>query len=121
MLKIAVVGSRNYSSLKDVEDYLNGFKCLIPLRVIQIITGGARGVDKKAEEWALGWGVDCEVIRPINPKDKFSYLLRNVEIISMADMVVAFWDGKSKGTKFVIDYCKTRGIFIKVKEASKDV
>lgn len=33
-------------------------------------------------------------------------LRRNLEIIAYADEVVAFWDGKSRGTKFVIDNCK---------------
>ena len=33
-------------------------------------------------------------------------LRRNLEIIAYADEVVAFWEGKSRGTKFVIDNCK---------------
>lgn len=113
MVKIAIVGSRNYPELKDVEDYLDNLKSLLPC--MKIITGGARGVDKVAEKWALGCGIQCQIIRPINPNDKLSYLFRNVEIITKADQVVAFWDGKSRGTKFVIDYCKARGIFIIVK------
>jgi hypothetical protein len=33
-------------------------------------------------------------------------LKRNLEIIEYADRVIAFWDGKSRGTKFVIDQCE---------------
>jgi len=109
MFKLAVVGSREYPNLQEVR------KCLDTMRehvlCLMIITGGAKGVDKTAEEWALGYGVPCKVIRPVDPTDKFSYLLRNVEIITQADMIVIFYDGKSKGSKFVIDYCGKRGLF----------
>ena len=84
-----------------------------------IVTGGAPGVDKVAENWALGWGIDCEVIRPIEKNIgygiKMNYIFRNIEIISNANQVVAFWDEQSTGTKLVIDYCKLRGKFIMVK------
>ena len=33
-------------------------------------------------------------------------LVRNKEIVALADLVIAFWDGKSKGTRFVIAYCE---------------
>jgi len=41
-------------------------------------------------------------------------LNRNITIIENSDLVLAFWDGKSRGTKFVIDYCKSCGIPIKI-------
>ena len=36
-------------------------------------------------------------------------LIRNREIIEMADKVHILWDGKSKGSKFVIEECKKIG------------
>ena len=36
-------------------------------------------------------------------------LKRNMQIIEYADVVIAFWDGESKGTKFVIDNCNKTG------------
>jgi len=110
MINIAVVGSRNYPRMCEVKEYLNSLIYHLPDRSVNIITGGAVGVDKEAENWALKKGVCFEVIRPVDPKDKFSYLLRNVEIITKADYIVIFWDGISKGTKFVIDYCNQRGL-----------
>ena len=41
-------------------------------------------------------------------------LKRNLTIIENADFVLAFWDGHSHGTKFVIDNCKKKGVPIKV-------
>jgi len=41
-------------------------------------------------------------------------LKRNITIIAHAELVLAFWDGKSRGTKFVIDNCKKVGVPVKV-------
>lgn len=102
---LAVVGSREYPRLADVEDYLdNNIE-----DIKSIVTGGARGVDHIAELWAFRKGIHCDVIYPVDPDDKFSYLLRNVEIISHADKVVAFHFNDSKGTAFTIGYAKARG------------
>ena len=34
--------------------------------------------------------------------------------IFKADIVIAFWDGKSRGTKFVIDNCRKLGVEVRV-------
>lgn len=47
-------------------------------------------------------------------------LKRNINIIEYADLVLAFWDGKNRGTKFVIDNCKKMGIPIRVFVATTD-
>ena len=104
-MKIAVIGSRDFKN-KELFDkimdkeFTNLFNTMV--------TGGARGVDTWAIEWSKKDCVYCEVIRPINPANKLDYLFRNIEIITKADKILVFWDGKSKGTKFVIDYAKAR-------------
>jgi hypothetical protein len=117
MIYLAVVGSREYPDTQEVIDSLNRFKK--QFKEMSIITGGAEGVDRTAERWAFNNNIPCEVIRPIDPTDKFSYLLRNVEIITKANLIVAFWDLESKGTKFVIDYCEKRGFNILIKTPQK--
>ena len=42
-------------------------------------------------------------------------------MIEYADLVLAFWDGASRGTKFVIDNCKSRGIPVRVLSLSTTV
>ena len=37
-----------------------------------------------------------------------------MEIISYADVVVALWDGESRGTKFVIDNCLKNRVSVSV-------
>lgn len=41
-------------------------------------------------------------------------LKRNITIIKHADIVLAFGDGKSHGTKYVIDECKKAGKPIRI-------
>jgi hypothetical protein len=70
-----------------------------------VIHGGASGVDSYASEWCKLNNVLEWVIRPRN-SNKEEYLRRNCMMIGMSDHIIAFWDGKSRGTKFVIDYAE---------------
>lgn len=109
-MKLAIIGSREFDK-ETVFRELNKIKVTSSLRVV---SGGAKGVDSYAAEWCKRNKVIIEVIRPINPKNKLDYLFRNVEIISKADMIYVFWNGLSRGSKFVIDYAKARKKDIKV-------
>jgi hypothetical protein len=103
-MKIAIVGSRTLPK----EWVLPRLNFLLNEKETQVISGGASGVDTFVKMFCDSWKIPIEIIRPINSSDKISYLFRNIEILTKADKVVAFWDGNSRGTKFVIDYCKAR-------------
>jgi hypothetical protein len=79
-----------------------------------IIHGGARGADELVSNWCKKAGVNQDIIRPIDETNKLNYLFRNIEIISHVDQLIAYWDGKSRGTKFTIDYARARGKEVKV-------
>ena len=104
-MKIAIVGSRVGFFQEDVD---NRLKERIDIKNDELITGGARGVDDYAEQFFRAFNLPVEIIRPINPANKMDYLFRNIEIITKAEKIIAFWDEKSTGTKFVIDYAKSR-------------
>ena len=113
-MKVAVIGSRELK-VNNLEKYL-------PEEVTEIVSGGARGIDTSAREYALKNNIKLKEFLPEYEKyGRAAPLKRNMQIIDYADMVLAFWDGKSKGTKFVIDNCKRIGkrvrIFIKVTKA----
>ncbi len=98
-MKIAVVGSRKLDVL-DLENYL-------PEGVTEIVSGGADGVDAWAKIYARLNSLKYTEFRPEYKKyGRAAPLKRNLQIIDYADEVVAIWDGKSKGTKHVIDQCK---------------
>lgn len=108
---LAIVGSRNFEDENCMKTVL--IDVLNHNLVEKVITGGAPGPDTWAIEVCKHKKIPCEIIRPID-SNKISYLYRNIEIITKANKVIAFWDGKSKGTKFVIDYCKARSINLEV-------
>lgn len=116
-MKIAIIGSREFKNKELVEKTLAKE---LHLYQFGVITGGARGVDTWVKEFCEKDCTPCKIISPINPEYKMNYLFRNVEIITLADKIIAFWDGKSKGTKFVIDYAKARGKEIKVIKDEKN-
>ena len=90
-MKVAVIGSRNLR-VDDLGEYL-------PEGVTEIVSGGARGIDTCARNYALAHGL------------KLTEFLPEYEKYGRG---AAFWDGRSRGTKFVIDNCKKRNIPVSV-------
>ena len=106
-MKIAIVGSRNLK-IDSISEY-------IPNECDEIVTGGAHGIDTCAVEYAERHGVPLTLFHPDYKRyGRGAQIVRNREIIERADCVVAIWDGKSRGTKNVIDECRKKGIKVKV-------
>ncbi len=106
-MKIAVIGSRGLT-VNDLEKFL-------PSNTTEIISGGAKGVDSSARDYAVEHGIKLTEYLPEYEKyGRAAPLKRNLTIIENTDVVLAFWDGKSRGTKFVIDKCKELGVEIRI-------
>ena len=102
-MKVAVIGSRELW-VDHLEDYLLE-------NVTEIVSGGARGVDTCARNYALSHGLKLTEFLPEYGKyGRGAPLRRNITIIEYADLVLAFWDGRSRGTKYVIENCQIRNI-----------
>ena len=106
-MKLAIIGSRGLQ-IKDFTRYL-------PKNVTEIISGGAKGIDTCAREYAIANGLKLTEFLPEYSKyGRAAPLKRNLQIIDYADAVIAFWDGTSKGTEYVINQCKSRNIAITI-------
>lgn len=106
-MKVAVIGSRGLS-VCDLEKYL-------PKDVTEIVSGGARGVDTSARNYALAHNIKLtEFLPQYSLYGNNAPLFRNIEIIKYSDLVLAFWDGTSHGTKFTIENCRRMGVPVKV-------
>ena len=100
-MKIAVIGSRGLK-VNDLEKYM-------PKDVTEIVSGGARGIDICAREYAVANGLKITEFLPEYSKyGRSAPLKRNLQIIDYSDEVLAFWNGNSHGTKFVIEQCKKK-------------
>lgn len=107
MVKIAVIGSRGLH-IDNLGDY-------IPKEVTEIVSGGAKGIDSCAKEYAEAHHIKLTEYLPEYEKyGRYAPLKRNLAIIENVDVVLAFWDGSSKGTKFVIDNCKKNNVAVVV-------
>ena len=106
-MKVAVIGSRGLS-VTDLGRYL-------PENTTEIVSGGAKGVDTSAKEYAKSNGIKLTEFLPEYTRfGRSAPLKRNIAIIEYSDIVLAFWDGKSRGTKFVIDNCRKLGVEVRV-------
>ncbi len=106
-MRVAVIGSRGLA-VDDLEKYL-------PKETTEIVSGGARGVDASAREYALRHNLKLTEYLPEYGKyGRAAPLKRNITIIENTDLVIAFWDGASHGTKYVIENCKKRKIPIEI-------
>lgn len=95
-MRVAIIGSRKLNV--DIDKY-------IPKDINLLISGGAKGVDALAEMYAEKNGIEKLIILPDYKRfGKSAPLKQNEQIVSNADIVIALWDGISRGTKFTIDY-----------------
>lgn len=104
MVKIAIIGGRDYFNYSEMESVvLEYFKAKgqhIVEEVSHIVSGGAKGADKGGELLAEKYGIEKIIHLPDWEKyQRAAGMVRNKKIIEDADIVFAFWDGKSKGTQ----------------------
>ena len=115
-MKVLIAGSRSIENF-DLSPY-------IPENTDLIISGGANGVDKLAEEYADKMRVSKLILRPkYNLYKRAAPLKRNDEMVELSDYVLVVWDGVSKGTKHTIDYAKklNKKINVIIKEKGENL
>lgn len=97
-MKIAVVGSRSFTDYSKLVNVLNGVSPSL------IISGGADGADQLAERYARENNIPVQIFLPDwNQYGRAAGPIRNKLIVENADLVIAFWDGSSPGTRSSIN------------------
>lgn len=103
-MKIAIIGSRELNGGEE-RCYLKICEN-VPKNCTEIVSGGAIGIDELAEKYARENSLRFKRFEPEYHKyGKSAPLMRNIQIIEYAHLVLAFWDGKSRGTAQVIIKC----------------
>lgn len=101
-MDVAIIGSRDGIPEATVRRFVRALAAKHPDAVV--VSGGARGVDSWSQSEAERSGLEVVAY----PADwdrlgKSAGFARNEQIIAHAEIVVAFWNGKSRGTKHSID------------------
>ena len=119
-MKLAVVGSRGFKNDYLLTTILDNI--MAETEITEIVSGGAKGADSLAEMYAKGMNIKIKIfpvdwndmtepcLKKRNSRGQYFNALsghnRNTKIVEHADKVIAFWDGKSPGTKNTIDKAK---------------
>ncbi len=98
-MNIAIVGGRDfndYTLLKEsILTYIDTHE-----KPENIVSGGAKGADTLAAQFATEMGIPLLIFKPDYQRyGRGATLVRNTQIIENAEVVFAFWNGQSKGTK----------------------
>ena len=118
MMRIVIAGSRGFEDYALLEQTLEHIldKQIEP---VELVSGHAKGADLLAERFAKENDLPIHIIKPdwktygraagpIRNRQMLNYVMEELSL------VVAFWDGKSKGTKNTIDTAKSLGIPVEI-------
>ena len=120
VFRLIVAGSRNFNNyelLKQKCDSLLSQKRLT--HSIVIVSGTARGADTLGEQYAHERGYAVERYPADWKHDgKAAGPIRNSQMAAHADALVAFWEGKSRGTRDMIEKAKERNLLVRIVRTS---
>lgn len=112
-MKVIIAGGRNFNDYQElcrVCDYT-----LSEYTDIEIVSGTANGADKYGEMYANQNGYSIKQFpADWNKFGRSAGYKRNKQMSEYADVLIAFWDGKSKGTKYMIDLAKLANLKVKI-------
>lgn len=117
MVKLIIAGSRSIYEPMIVEAAIDRYQ--LRGQISEIIEGGcAKGIDRIASIFAKMHSLPHKVFKANwNAYGKAAGPIRNAEMAKYGDMLLAIWDGKSKGTANMIEQMKRRGKPVFVYEA----
>ena len=111
-MKLLIAGSRSIKEF-DLSPY-------VPKETELIISGGAEGVDRIAEEYADTHRMSNLILRPrYELYGRAAPLKRNEKMIEIADAVLVVWDGASRGARYTMEYAKKKNKPLTVVEVGK--
>lgn len=105
-MKYIIAGGRDFNNFEVLKNVCDNFD-----DITEIVCGCARGADTLGEDY----GRAKKILIKYFPADWDYYgqaagFIRNIEMADYADCAICFWDGKSKGTKHMIDTARRKGL-----------
>lgn len=111
-MRVIIAGSRGIRDYEVVEDAIN--ESQFPISVV--VSGGAKGVDQLGELYAESMNLRLHIFEPEwDVHGRAAGPIRNRKMAENADALIAIWDGKSRGTKNMIETATKLGLIVYVK------
>lgn len=104
-MRVIIAGSRSITNIEHVVRavHKSGFN------ITEVVEGGARGVDTLAFDYAHANNIPVKVFPANwNKYGRSAGMMRNAEMADYAEALIAIWDGKSRGTRHMIDVADKR-------------
>ena len=112
-MKVIIAGSRTITFPPYLYDAIKESG----LDITEIVCGMARGVDMLGYQWATKHGLKIrEFPADWNRLGRAAGRARNWEMARYAEALIAVWDGRSGGTKHMIETARKQGLKVFVKE-----
>jgi len=107
--KLIVAGGRDFVDYRLLSNALNEIASTVyQNEAISIVSGMARGADSLGNRFAHEHKVKLyEFPADWNTHAKSAGFIRNKQMGNFADGLLAFWDGKSRGTAQMIEYMRS--------------
>ena len=108
-MKVIIAGSRTFNDYDLLCETMSNLR-VGGLVIDEVVCGGAKGADELGERWAKAVNIPIKYFyADWNKYGKAAGPIRNEQMGNYADYLIAFWDGKSRGTKNMIDYIQSNG------------
>lgn len=117
--RVIIAGSRkfdDYQALSSYSDKVLANKLTDPATEVIIVSGHATGADSLGERYAAERGLQCELHPADWSKGRAAGPIRNAEMASIADALIAFpkVGELNKGTKNMISQAESKGLLIRI-------
>jgi hypothetical protein len=123
--RVIIAGGRDFNNYELLEEevceYLLGYNVFFDGNDdhVEFVLGGAKGADSLGERFADEYGFNKKLFipnwkRPDGKTDRGAGIKRNHEMGNYANHLIAFWDGKSRGTQDMITYSFNKGLSVKI-------
>ena len=137
-MKVIVAGSRQIMDYQLVSAVISNTLSKHNIQITEVVSGCAGGVDTLGEQWAVEHGIkvepfpaewdDLTVPNALIRTNKYGKeynaragFQRNDSMAQYADVLIAIWDGKSRGTKHMIDAARSRNLAVYVYRTDRRV
>jgi len=112
-MKVIIAGGRNFRDYNKLRESCDNI--LVNQKEVEIVSGTAAGADTLGERYAQEKGYEVKKFpAQWDLYGKSAGYKRNQQMAEYADGLIAFWDGKSKGTKHMIDIANKMGLKARV-------